>query len=312
MRREPTNQRGVALVGFAVSMAALFAIAAVAVDMGRIATTADEVQAVADAAATAGAMTLFKNGTAAQAKADAQTVVGQNRVNGATATIAASAVQVGQYDPTTKTFTNGATPPNAVRATPSATVQNLFVGIFGSRFMNTTVTKTATAGFVGVGSATPTLPLVIGDCNFGQFKECTLDPSCLPQLFQVPSQGNSAFIKTTGNVSDLPASCGGSGTVLSAGDTVNLTNGQTDNTLKSISDCFKTGVTQFTIPVVSCDSTGGNWQGTAQVVGFASITVTAVKATGNPKTVTFNTITKELSGPVGGRPFGNGTVRLLS
>jgi hypothetical protein len=47
-------------------------------------------------------------------------------------------------------------------------------------------------------------------------------------------------------------------------------------------------------------------------VGFATITMTAVQATGSPKSVTFNTIVNQLSGPVGGKPFGNGTVRLLS
>jgi Flp pilus assembly protein TadG len=308
MQREPKNERGVALVAFAVSMAALFALAAVAVDMGRLATVAEEVQAVADAAATGGAERLLKSGTAAQAQADAQAVVGQNMVAGATATIATSAIEVGQYNPTTNTFTPGATPPDAVRATPSATVQNLFVGIFGSSFLNTTVTKTATAGFTGLGSAAPTLPLVIGDCNFGQFKECTLDPSCLPQAFQVPSQGNSAFIKTG---TYLPASCGGNGSVLNVGDTVNLTNGQTPN-LKPVSDCFNSGVTQFTIPVVSCTSTAGNWQGSAQVVGFATVTVTAVQATGSPKTVTFNAIESQLTGPAGGIPFGTGNMRLFN
>ncbi len=62
-------------------------------------------------------------------------------------------IQVGQYNPQTNTFTNGATPPDAVRATPSTTVQNLFVGIFGASFLNSTVTKTATAGFSGLGQA---------------------------------------------------------------------------------------------------------------------------------------------------------------
>src|SRR5262249_7089121 len=147
------GERGFALAAFALSMTAFFALAAVAIDIGRLAHTANEVQNVADAAATAGATNLMNGGTASGARADAQAVVAQNMVAGSTASIQTSDLQVGQYDPTTNVFTNGATPPNAVKATPSATVQNLFAGFFGSSYLNTTVSKTATAGFSGLGQA---------------------------------------------------------------------------------------------------------------------------------------------------------------
>ena len=81
------SERGVAMVAFAISMGALFGLAAVAIDIGRLAMVANETQNVADIAATAGAVNLLNSGTATTARADAQSVVAQNRLAGANATI---------------------------------------------------------------------------------------------------------------------------------------------------------------------------------------------------------------------------------
>src|SRR5262249_58149769 len=53
------GEQGVALVAFAISMGALFGLAAVAIDIGRIAMVANETQNIADIAATAGATNLL-------------------------------------------------------------------------------------------------------------------------------------------------------------------------------------------------------------------------------------------------------------
>src|SRR5436305_4420812 len=79
------NERGQVFVAAAVCLAAFLALSVVAVDIGRLAHTATEVQTAADVAANAGAMALLKN-TLNQAGldpiAEARFVAGQNRVDG--------------------------------------------------------------------------------------------------------------------------------------------------------------------------------------------------------------------------------------
>jgi Flp pilus assembly protein TadG len=304
----------VALVAFAVSMGALFALAAVAVDIGRIAMVANETQNIADIAATAGAVNLLNGGTSTTARSDAQTVVAQNRLAGANATIDSGDIQVGQYNTQTNTFTNGANPPDAVKATKSTTVQNLFAGFFGASFMNSTVTRSATAGFTGPGQGQPTLPLVIGDCDFGALKRCALDPTCLPTLTQAPATSNN-----TGWFMDdspyYPAACGGSGSppIISVGDSIGLIGGQvTGQQLKQVKSCFDAGITQFTVPIVACDKSNFNQNGV--VVGFATIDVTAVHVPpDNPKGIDLKAVFQEDTGAsAGGGAFGTGQMRLYN
>src|SRR5262245_41193144 len=300
MRRGRRGERGVALATVAVSMGALLALAAVGVDSGRIALTANEVQTVADIAATAGAKALLDGGSASTAINHAQTVVQQNMVDGSGATIQAAQIEVGQYNPQTRTFTAGANPPSAVRATPSTTVQNLFTGIFGSSYANSTVTKTATAGFTGLGKAAATLPVALGDCNFPALNSCFGSSSCLPQLSQVPSTtdntGWTSFFDGATNpntVTDyLPSACGGSKTppVVSVGDTISLSNGQTTSGLKKVDDCVNKGFNTFLIPIVSCS---GNFNQSATVKGFATIIVDSVTSQDKQKRLNQHAIFKE-------------------
>src|SRR5262249_62275808 len=100
------GERGFALVAFASSMGALFGLAAVAIDLGRISMVANETQNVADIAATAGATNLLNGGNATTARTDAQTVVAQNRLAGSAAAIHTPDIQAGNYTPQTHTFTH--------------------------------------------------------------------------------------------------------------------------------------------------------------------------------------------------------------
>jgi hypothetical protein len=301
-------------------MGALLALAAVGVDSGRIALTANEVQTVADIAATAGAKALLDGGNASTAINHAQTVVQQNMVDGSGATIQTAQLEVGQYDPQTRTFTAGANPPSAVRATPSTTVQNLFTGIFGSSYANSTVTKTATAGFTGLGQGAPTLPLALGDCDFPALSSCFGSSSCLPRLSQVPSTtdntGWTSFFD--GSTSEntitayLPSACGGSKTppVINVGAPINLNNGQgTGKALNGVENCVKKGFNQFLIPIVSCS---GNFNQSATVTGFATIIVDSVVSSGNQKGLNIHAIFQETAGPPGGGAYGMGMMRLYN
>jgi len=302
-----------ALVAFAISMGALFGLAAVAIDIGRISMVANETQNVADIAATAGAVNLLNGGTATTARSDAQSVVAQNRLAGAAATIDTADIQVGTYNPQTNTFTNGANPPDSVKATKTTTVQNLFAGFFGPSFFNSTVTRSATAGFTGPGQAAVTLPLVIGDCDFGALKQCTVDPSCLPSLTQAPDpSNNSGWIKN--DAPYYPAACGGPSTptIVNVGDSLTLQGGQgTGNWLRTVENCFNQGIREFTVPIVSCDKS--NFNQSAIVAGFATIDVTSIIDTTSAKGLNLNAVFKEDTGaPAGGGAFGMGKMRLYN
>jgi Flp pilus assembly protein TadG len=315
-RRAHNGEQGFALVAFALSMTAFFALAAVAIDIGRIAHTANEVQNVADAAATAGATNLMNGGTASGARADAQAVVAQNMVAGSTASIQTSDLQVGQYDPTTNVFTNGATPPNAVKATPSTTVQNLFAGFFGSSYMNTTVSKSATAGFSGIGQAAPTLPLVIRDCEWQSISAC-VNSSCLPPpLTLQPDGSNSCWSSLTtpnaakGTVEQyFPSVCHGTQTppTISVADSVNLTNGTVNQLVNDVADCLAAGMNTFVVPIVACSS---NCNQSAAVTGFATVQLSSVNQPAH--TFTINWAVSDISGPAGGQTYGTGSMRLYN
>jgi Flp pilus assembly protein TadG len=316
IRRARNGERGFALAAFALSMTALFALAAVAIDLGRIAHTANEVQNVADIAATAGATNLINGGTAATARSDAQAVVAQNAVAGSTASIQTSDLQVGQYDPTTNVFTNGATPPNAVRATPSVTVQNLFAGIFGSSENYTTISKTATAGFSGVSVAAPTLPLVIRDCQWQSIAAC-INSSCLPPpLTLQPDGSNSCWSSLTTPSANkntveqyFPSVCHGNQTppTISVADSVNLSNGTINQLVNDVGDCLAAGLNTFVVPIVACSS---NCNQSAAVTGFATVQLSSVNQPAH--TFTINWAVNDISGPAGGKTYGSGSMRLYN
>jgi hypothetical protein len=274
------------------------------------------VQNVADAAATAGATNLLNGGTASTARSDAQAVVAQNMVAGSTASIQTSDLQVGQYDPTTNVFTNGATPPNAVKATPSTTVQNLFAGFFGPSYMNTTVTKSATAGFSGIGQAAPTLPLVIRDCEWQSISAC-VNSSCLPPpLTLQPDGSNSCWSSLTtpsankGTIEQyFPSVCHGSQTppTISVAQSVSLSNGTINQLVNDVGDCLAAGLNTFVVPIVACSS---NCNQSAAVTGFATVQISNINQPTHSFTI--NWAVSDISGPAGGKTYGTGSMRLYN
>jgi Flp pilus assembly protein TadG len=319
-RRTRRRERGAILAAFAICMAAFFAFLPVAIDTGRLALTANEVQTVADAAAAAGARALLESGgSSATARSQGQSVGTQNFVNGAASTITTGQIEVGYYNPQTGTFSNGGTPLNAVRATPNTTVQNLFAGILGSQYTNTTVTKTATAAFSGLGSGQPTLPLALGECNYPSLQNCYTDPACLPSLIQVPNTTNNtgwtSFLDGSASNTSIsqymPSACGGTTAPpqVSVGTPISLNNGQITSVLNAVKQCVDQGINQFVVPIVSC---AGNFNQSSTVTGFATIVVDRVVNTGSPKGLDLHAIFDEVIGPPGGGTYGTYTVRLYS
>lgn len=288
MCRPFNNERGqaLALVGMGIGTTALLALAVVAVDVGRLALTATEVQTLADTAATAAARALMDGGTPATV---ANTVAGANRVDGQSAVVPCGSppcanLVTGSIDSNTYAFTPGGPPFSAVRATAQATVNNLLAPMLGDS--TSTVTKTATAAFVTIGSGTPGLPFAVGECAFTP--GCTTGV-CLPPLTQAPSTTDntawSGFFGGTGQ-SDIqafmPSPCGtGTNTVpnLSVNDSINLTNGQLTPVLQAVRCMVCTlGITTFLAPVVSCT---GNFNQSSSVVGFTTIVIDSFTKNGH-------------------------------
>ena len=143
-----TNQRGQVLVYFGIFSLAIFALAAVAVDAGRHVFVGREAQAVADATALAGATALARGGDAVSG---ATSFAPQNSVDGRAATIGSGDVQVGSWSGST--FAVGGLSPNAVKTTPSFTINN----IFGLWSPTSTIYREAIAAF----QAAPPLPIVL-------------------------------------------------------------------------------------------------------------------------------------------------------
>jgi hypothetical protein len=262
----------------AVSMVVFSALAVVGVDLARLTFTANEVQTLADVAATAGVRALVDGQSVLAA---AQNAAAQNRVDAAAGAIAPpGTVVVGTYDPSSGIFTAGGNTPNAVRANAEKTVNN-FVGAILST-PTTLVQKTSTAAYMTTGSGMPTIPLAIDDC---QFQAGCQTQSCLPNVITVPStQDNSGWTGLTADNSSqttvlgyFPAPCGTGGAVPSVdvGTNISLGNGDVTPLFNAV-QCMLCNPNiqpkQWLIPVVH-QCTAGNFNQTEPVIGFATIEI---------------------------------------
>lgn len=322
--RTHKNERGGVVLGFmAIALLVFMGLAVVAIDFGHLGLSANEVQIVADTAATAGARSLLKNkqnGAGENPVAVAQTVVAQNHVDDGGASIAASDVEIGTFDFTTRSFSNGGANPNAVRATGRATVNNMVAGFFGDRTSD--VTRDAIAAYSGNGSGMPPCPIAVGVCHFNKYK-ASGTCSDLPKLSQAPStadnSGWTSLFDGSANamtfINYLPAACGGGGQTapnVHVGQDINLSNGQVNSALKTLEDCFKAGLlTECLVPIVKKDC-NENFNGTSEVLGFATFKITKVKSTGNPKYISMDGICEtDAPGAAGGGDYGTFTVSMV-
>ncbi len=304
MRGEPNqgraplrNQRGQSLPLLAIGMLALMGLAAGAVDIGRHAFTATELQNLADSAASAAAKVAGNycttGGTGgicapnvaasnAAAYSAAQTMAQYNKVDGEVTGFAASDVVVGRYD--AGTFTPSAQPSNAVRATARKTINNIIAGMIGNP--TSTITRTATATIVGVGAGLPTMPIALGD---SYWNNCINFGCAQPELVLVPDTIDNAGWTTffLNNVSQpnikgyIPSPCGGGVTppYIKVGDMIQLGNGQ-GNALNAV-QCLvcNQGQNNFLVPIVHTSK----FNQAAPVVGFATIVVDKFNYSTNPK-----------------------------
>lgn len=318
--RRWSRERGAVLVSFGIGFIALVAIASMAVDLGRVAFTATEVQTAAEIAATAGAKTLLKDGSELNVRRDALGVLKvENKIDQQDASTRSVAIQVGNFNPNSgfipnNTRAGGTGTPNAVKATVTVEVVNLMRGMFGSP--KSRVRKSAIATFAPTGGCEdhPEIPLAIGD-GPGFDDKCYAD-SCLPRALQIPSPSTAwtAFENPANRElieRFLPADCGGGGATppeIRVGDQVSINNRLNDQQQQKLLDIFRCMSSQapreFLAPVVRYD--GGRLDG--QVIGFVTVVIDNVTPS---ELVVHPVFVEDRPSCPTVRNFGTGSVRIV-
>jgi len=175
-----TNSRGGVLVLVTLLLTVLVGVAALAIDIGYISTTKNELQNVADASALAATGELGRyyidistDGTYSSAYGDTirdvASEAGLNNMAGGMA-ISVSQVQIGSWDGDTHTFTNATTYPNAVKVSArraegaNGPISSFFAGVFNIDSFD--VDTDAVAALTGQGILLPgesKLPLGVSE-----------------------------------------------------------------------------------------------------------------------------------------------------
>lgn len=303
------NQRGVILPLIGIVFGAIAAMAAVGAGVGRLTLASTEVQNAADVAALAGARAVFENDSP---WFDATIALGGNKVENRATTFMLDELVVGNYDYDARAFDGSAVPENAVKARVRTTVSNPFGALIGEPTQ--VVEKIAYASLSGLRGGRPTLPIVIGECNF---EEDCFSQSCMPRLTQVPdpddNSGWTAFFVNSNvpNVqSYVPQPCGdGNIQELWIGDIINVSNGQSTPLLEAFECLVDNNNLRHLIPIVPC---GGQFNQTKEVLGFATIDLEEVDLHGGGKGISLQAIFKSNAvGAVGGNLYGTGSVSLV-
>jgi hypothetical protein len=121
---------GISLIYATAMMVALTGFISFGVDLGRVQVCKAELQRAADAAARYGAQALPDGSSAA--KDNAQAAASENLVDGTALSLSRSNdIHTGNWNATTRTFTAGGTPRNAIRITAKRTGNNGIPLLFG-------------------------------------------------------------------------------------------------------------------------------------------------------------------------------------
>ncbi len=300
MRREQRRgERGVALAIVAIAIVAIFAVIVIAVDVGRFAHTAAEVQAVADLAALAGAKSVLVTGPGT-AQSGANTAALENSFDGRTFvpndTVASLRVEEGCYTAPSAACSSscqGAFTPTgsascsqgefeAVRTTATGRAVHAITAALIHSATQSDVTKQASAAIVGINAVQPTLPVVLCPQLLAQLqpnRTCVQD-AVLATIAFVPTPAGNACYSSLSTVAAsasefrqlLPPECGGRTTgrpVVSIGEILEVQNGVDDVFLRTLKSCVSGGIHDFVIPVVQC----GNCTQSREVVDFVTLRI---------------------------------------
>src|SRR5262245_49578179 len=169
------NSRGAAAVLTAIFLVALLAMAAAAIDVGHALVARNELQTVSDAAALAGNRALgilyegmtpaaqqtyvLTGGGLATIVAAAQATASANSAAGVAISVNAGDIQVGTWNPWTRTFTPTTAQPKAVRvtsrrdSTANGPISTFLANVVG--MSSVSVSAVATADMSAVGTTAP-------------------------------------------------------------------------------------------------------------------------------------------------------------
>lgn len=128
--RSTKPRRGAITVMTALIFLALVTCMAVAIDFNRLWTIRNELQTSADAGALAGALQFLNSRDTLQISSNATTYIRKNLT--LQDTIHIDSIQKGNWNKTTKTFTNGGAPSNAVNVVVSYLPSRMWMRAFGS------------------------------------------------------------------------------------------------------------------------------------------------------------------------------------
>jgi hypothetical protein len=285
-------------------MLMIVGLAAIGVDVGHLAFTANETQNLADVAATAYIQTMadnLENETNDNPTTDTRTAVEANAIGGNPATLDDNIESLieGNYDFDGGRFVPNGMPRNAVQAMAVVTVDNIFAGVFGADTLTSTVRRTAVAALGPPRTAENLLPIAVEACHFPTVMEG--DCEDLPSFDRIPAvdsgAGDSSAVDTHDGGEDScftsfgtsPASkttvesyfpddqCQLAGSA-SIGDTIHVIKGELGGLAKTalpkvLEACaaLDPSITTFTVPIIPCGKcNGGDSQ---EIVGFAEIKI---------------------------------------
>jgi len=333
------NSRGVTAVVVAIFMTVLLAMGAAAIDIGHALVARNELQNVSDAAALAGTRALgfiYENmtqtaqqtyvltgGDQAIIETAVQTAANANSAAGVAITINASDIQIGIWDPATRTLTPTVNQPKAVRvlsrrdASANGTISTFLANVIGMSSLS--VGAVATADMTAVGQTGPgelDVPFAISEYYFTQF-------GCGDSIKFYPNDGTPQACSAWHTFDQSPANANTLKTIIDGmtnntyqspattpGDNLNFINGNVASTFPNLINLFNskkdpsTGYWDVFIPVYqSSECTPPN--GAIPIIGYAKARITAVQGAPNfliQATILCNIFEGNTVG--GGSPFG--------
>jgi Flp pilus assembly protein TadG len=334
-----TNERGAAAAMVAVFLMVLLAFGAAAIDVGHSMVARNELQNVSDAAALAGTRALgsvyegmtpaaqqayvLTSGDQAMVEAAVQTAANANTAAGVSITINSSDIQIGIWDPATKTLTPTANQPKSVRVlsrrdgSANGAISTFLANVIG--MSSVSVNAVATADLTAVGQTAPgqlDVPFGISEYYFTQYgcgdaikfypNDGTPMACSARHTFDL-SPSNANTLRNTiinGMINDTYISPG-----TSPGDTLNFINGNVASAFPNLINLYNAskdsnGYWDVFVPVYqSPDCTPPN--GPIAIIGYAEARITNVQ--GSPDhlieaTVLCNIFEGNTTG--GGPPYG--------
>ncbi|HSE58359.1 MAG TPA: TadE/TadG family type IV pilus assembly protein [Nitrospiraceae bacterium] len=312
--RSLDNSHGAAAVMVAITLTVLLAMGAAAIDIGHALVARNELQNVADAAALAGTRALgliyegmtpsaqqaynLSSGDAGNVIAAVQSTASLNAAAGTTISVNAGDIQIGIWDPATRTLTPTAAQPKAVRViarrdgSANGPISTFLAGVVG--MTSVSVNAVATADMTAVGQTSPgqlDVPFAISEYYFTQF-------GCGDAIQFYPNDGTPqacsawhTFDQNPSNANTLRNIIDGmtAGTYTSPGtgpgSTLEFINGNVASAFPNLIDLYNTkkdanGNWDVFVPVYqSPDCAPPN--GAIPIIGYAEARVTNVQGSPN-------------------------------